>query len=263
MGNENSILIQEEKAVVTITLNRPQTHNAFDDKLISELLSHIKYIAQTSKIRVVILQAHGKSFSAGADLNWMKRMANYTKQENLTDAMQLSELMENLYQLPQPTIALIQGPSYGGGVGLVACCDIAIASKQAMFCFSEVKLGLIPAVISPYVCAAIGERALRRYFLTAESFNAEQAMQLGLISEVISENKLYERGQALAQTIIANGPQAVSAAKQLIHKNSFTKITQEYKQELAQMIAQMRVSKEGQEGINAFLSKRKPGWMID
>lgn len=263
MGSENTILLEENQAIATVTLNRPQVHNAFDDKVISDLLKVINYIAKTSKIRVVILQARGKSFSAGADLNWMQRMANYTEQENLADALRLSELMEKLYQLPQPTLALIQGPSYGGGVGLIACTDIAIASTQASFCFSEVKLGLMPAVISPYVYAAMGERALKRHFLTAETFDAQQALQLGLISEIVSDAELHSHGRAIAQKIANNGPQAILATKELIRKLSCLNRTKILKQELAQIIAQCRVSKEGQAGINAFLSKNKPAWIID
>lgn len=260
MDTSSKILVEQDKSIVTITLNQPDKHNAFDDKLIRELLAQLKEIALSPQVRIVILQAKGKSFSAGADLNWMQRMVNYTEQQNVVDALQLSDLMENLYQLPQITLALIQGPTYGGGVGLVACCDIAIGCKQAKFCFSEVKLGLIPAVISPYVIAAIGARATRRYFFSAETFSAQQALQLGLISEIVDIGNLQEHGRALAQTILNNAPQALLSSKQLITKYSHSKMNPDLKQALARLIAQIRVSEEGQTGIRAFLAKKKPIW---
>ncbi len=187
--NDAPILIKESGRIATITLNRPQVHNAFDDRLITQLLAQLKTISENKLIDVVLIQANGKSFCAGADLNWMQGMVNYSEEESIADSMKLSDLLQTLYQLPQVTIALVQGATYGGGIGLVASCDIAIATESARFCFSEVKLGLIPAIISPYIIAAIGERITRRYFLTAETFNAEQALQYGGLSYRLRSRK--------------------------------------------------------------------------
>ena len=185
---KNAIIFNlDNQGIATITLNRPEIHNAFDDAIISELNLVLDKIESDSSIRVVVLRAEGKSFSAGADLRWMRRMADYTSAENKADAMQLAALMDKLNHLNKPTIARVQGAAFGGGVGLVACCDIVVASDRALFCLSEVRLGLIPAVISPYVVAAIGERASRRYFMTAERFKAEEALRLELVHEVVSE----------------------------------------------------------------------------
>ncbi len=184
------------EAVFTITLNRPDVHNAFDDQLIAELTQTLHTAAENPKVRVVVLTGAGKSFSAGADLNWMRRMAIYTEEENYHDAMALGELMVTLNRLPKPTIARVNGAAYGGGVGLIACCDIAVGVSEAQFALTEVKLGLIPAVISPYVVAAIGEKKSRRYFLTGERFSAEQAKTLGLLNEVVAADELDTRGKS-------------------------------------------------------------------
>jgi methylglutaconyl-CoA hydratase len=208
------------------------------------------------------LSASGKSFSAGADLNWMRRMADYSLQQNLADARGLAELMRTLNTLSKPTIALVQGAAYGGGVGLVACCDIAIASSRATFCLSEVKLGLIPAVISPYLVAAIGSRPCRRYFLSAEPFDAWEAHRLGLIHEVVEDHAaLKERSEFFADQLLKNGPCAMASAKRLIAAVGGRLIDDALIADTAARIADQRASAEGREGLAAFLEKRKPGWV--
>ena len=187
-------------------------------------------------------------------------MAGYSEDENLADSRQFAELMRTLYHLKKPTIAMVQGPAFGGGVGLVSCCDVAIGTPAASFCFSEVLIGLIPAVISPYVIAAIGERAARRYFLTAERFSAETAMQMGLLSAVVKQDQLHAAAHKMATKLLNNSPAAIAAAKELIHLSSSRNIDDELIDETAQRVAAIRVSKEGQEGMKAFFNKQEPAW---
>ena len=251
----------DARGVARLTLNRPEQHNAFDDTLIDALNQELEKLALDDSVRVVVLRAQGKSFSAGADLNWMRRLADYDEAQNQADAMRLAELMRNLNQLPKPTIARVQGAAFGGGVGLVACCDIAIASEQALFCLSEVKLGLIPAVISPHVINAIGARAARRYMLTAESFDAEQACRLGLVHEVVAAAELDAKVEKLIELLLECGPRAQSAAKDLILAIAGRPLDQDLVEETARRIASIRASAEGREGLNAFLEKRSPDWI--
>ncbi len=247
--------------IATLTLNRPELHNAFDDVLIGDLVAELKRLETDPDVRIVVLAAAGQSFSAGADLNWMRRMADNDEAQNLADARQLAELMRRLKTLPRPTIARVQGAAFGGGVGLVACCDIAIASQAAVFSLSEVKLGLIPAVISPYVVAAIGERASRRYMLSAERFDAAEALRLGLLHEVVAETDLETRVDALIDILLAAGPVAQAAAKDLILAVSGRLIEAELIADTAARIAKIRAGDEGREGLAAFLEKRKPAWV--
>ena len=256
-------LVTDARGIATLTLDRAEKHNAFDDALIAELIQVLKEVAQDDAVRILLLRASGKSFSAGADLNWMRRMADYDDAQNHADAMQLAELMQRLNNLPKPTIAQVQGAAFGGGVGLVACCDIAIASEQALFCLSEVKLGLIPGVISPYVIQAIGTRAARRYMLSAERFDARQACQLGLVHEVVASAELDARVEDLVKVLLANGPAALTAAKDLILTLSGRPIDDAVIEETARRIASIRASAEGREGLNAFLEKRNPSWIKD
>jgi methylglutaconyl-CoA hydratase len=246
--------------IVTLTLNRPEVHNAFDEQLIQQLTSELKAIEQNPNIRVVILAANGKNFCAGADLHWMQKMATYSHEENFQDALALANLMKTLYHLNKPTIALIHGATFGGGVGLVACCDIAIATTEASFCLSETKIGLIPAVISPYVIRAISERAARRYFLTAEAFDAATALQLGLIHQIVASAELENTGMLLAKTLLNNSPHAINMAKKLITDAANKTIDANLIKLTAEYIADIRISAEGQEGIKAFLEKRKANW---
>ena len=249
-----------DRGITSVILDRPDRHNAFDDDMIAELIELLGKLEQDDRVRVLVLRAAGKSFSAGADLNWMRRMADYDLAQNVDDAMQLAELMRRLNCFPKPTIALVQGAAYGGGVGLIACCDIAIASPAASFCLSEVKLGLIPAVISPYVIEAIGARAARRFMLTAERFDAERAYQLGLVHEVVEAQELDARLDSIVEFLLAAGPAAQAAAKDLIRAVSNNPIDSELIQDSAQRIARIRASGEAREGLSAFLEKRKPNW---
>lgn len=249
--------------VATVTLNRPEMHNAFDDALIAELTSTFNDLADDARTRVVVLAANGKSFSAGADLNWMRRMADYSHDDNLGDARALAELMRTLNTLPKVTVAKVQGAAIGGGVGLVACCDIAIASEAASFCLSEVRLGLIPAVISPYVVSAVGERQARRYCMSAERFDAREAHRIGLIHEIADVTALNERVAAMLKTLAGNGLRAMRAAKELVRAVSRGPIDESMIEDSARRIADIRTSEEGREGVSAFLGKRKPAWCED
>jgi methylglutaconyl-CoA hydratase len=258
------VLTELDGPIAIITLNRPDKHNAFDDTLIADLTAQLKAADALPDARVVILSATGKSFSAGADLNWMKRMAGYTETENARDAMALGELMSTLHRLSKPTIARVQGPAYGGGVGLIACCDMAVGTHDAAFSLSEVRLGLIPAVISPYVIAAIGQRAAHRYFLTAERFDAPEAYRLGLLTELEhDEDDMDLKIESLVAAILASGPRAISETKMLIDAVANQPISNALIADTASRIARVRVSAEGQEGLRAFLEKRKPAWVAN
>lgn len=248
-----------DRGVATLSLNRPDVHNAFDDALISELNTAIEKYANNPSVRLLVLRSEGKSFSAGADLGWMKRMASYSHAENLADACELERLMRGLYEFPKPTLAVVQGAAFGGAVGLVACCDIAIASEKASFSLSEAKLGLAPAVISPYVINAIGTRQASRYFLTAERFSAEKAQEIGLVHEVVSEGGLNNKAEAMIDTLLANGPVAMMAGKALI-QTIVPASSAEIREYTASLIAKLRTSQEGQEGLTAFFEKRAPSW---
>lgn len=247
-----------------VTLNNPEKHNAFDDVLITDLTAAFHSLEANDAVRVIILSAAGKSFSAGADLNWMKRMSTYSEVENLRDAMALGELMRTLHGISKPTIARVHGAAYGGGVGLVACCDIAIGSQAASFSLSEAKLGLIPAVISPYVIAAIGERAAHRYFLTAERFDAAEAFRLGLLHELAADDDaMDDKINDFVTALMTCGPHAMKAAKRLIAAVANRPIDDAVIADTAQRIAQLRASDEGKEGIRAFLEKRKASWIVE
>ncbi len=263
MLDESLFTEVDARGTATLTLNRPALHNAFDDRLIADLIQELHELQADPQVRVIVLAAAGKSFSAGADLNWMRRMAEYSWEQNMADAMALAELMHTLNTLPKPTLAKVQGPAYGGGVGLVACCDIAVAAETAVFSLTEVRLGLIPAVISPYVIDAIGERQARRYFLTGEPFNAQEARRIGLVHEVVAPEALDEAVAKLLAVIAGNGPAAMGAAKELIHTVSRGSVDIVMIEETARRIANIRTSPEGREGLSAFLNKRQPNWRQD
>jgi len=250
----------DARGVVTVTLNRPELHNAFDDALIAEMTRVLTMLGADPAVRAVVLRGHGKSFSAGADLDWMRRMAGYTEEQNLVDAEGLARLMHVLDRLPKPVIAAVQGAAYGGGVGLVAACDIAIASEKASFCLSEVKLGLIPSAISPYVVAAIGARQARRYFISAEVISAARAREIGLVHEVVAPDELDSMVEKVLQAIFQGAPIAQAEAKDLVFLVADQPVDQALIGETARRIAERRVSAEGRDGVGAFLDKRVPSW---
>ena len=258
----SALAIERQGPLGLVTLNRAERHNAFDDALIAELTEVLRSMEAEDGIRVVILAAAGRSFSAGADLHWMKRMAGYSTEDNRRDAMGLGALMRTLAHLRKPTVARVQGAAYGGGVGLVACCDIAVATQDATFSLSEARLGLIPAVISPYVVAAIGERAARRYFLTAERFEAAEAWRLGLVHELCRDaDEMDEKIGVIVDALLACGPVAQVEAKDLLRAVANRPVTSELIQDTAERIAKIRSSPEGREGISAFLEKRRAAWI--
>ncbi|MBI3094856.1 MAG: enoyl-CoA hydratase/isomerase family protein [Rhodocyclales bacterium] len=257
-----NIITETDLGVGIITLNRPERHNAFDDALIAELSDAIDRMAADPAVRVIVISSAGKSFCAGADLNWMKRAAGYGNDENLRDSRALAEMLRKLAQCPKPTMARIQGPAYGGGVGLVACCDVAIATFEAQFALTEVRLGLIPAVISPHVIAAIGERHARRYMLTAERFSAAEAYRIGLLHEIVTDvAALDEAVGEIVDALLNNGPRALAECKQLITAVAWKPLSPQVIEDTAQRITRLRASDEGREGMNAFLEKRKPNWI--
>ena len=248
----------DSRGVAWLTLNRPEVHNAFDDKMIAELVAALTEVEESEQARVLVLRSNGKNFSAGADLNWMRSMADKDYQENIDDAAGLDRLMSQLDQLSKPTIALVQGAAFGGAVGLAACCDMVLAQPKSSFCLSEVKIGLIPAVISPYVVRVMGERKARRYMLTAERFFAEKALQAGLVTEIVEE--FEDTLPSLLEALLNNSPQALGACKRLIRGVAHQPTSDPGRQFTIEEIAKIRVSDEGQEGLSAFLEKRAPKW---
>lgn len=252
----------DERGVATVTLDNPQKHNAFDDAIISQLTQAFVQVDENPAVRAMVLASNGRNFSAGGDLNWMKRMATYTHEENLRDSRALAGMLRALNFMAKPTIARVQGAAFGGAVGLVSCCDMAVASETAMFSLSEVKIGLMPATISPYVVAAIGARAARRYFTTAERFSAARAQELGLVSELVAEDDALDSAvEALLGAILGNSPAAVAASKALVYEVADRPVDEALIEMTCQRIADIRASAEGQEGLSAFLEKRKPAWI--
>jgi methylglutaconyl-CoA hydratase len=253
--------LQFDAGVSTVTLNRPEVRNAFNEEVIAELTAVFLELGRRPEVRCVVLAASGTAFCAGADLNWMKRMASYSRDENLDDASALARMLEVIYQCPKPTIAKVQGDVYAGGLGLVAACDIAIAADTAHYCVSEVRIGLIPATISPYLIRAMGARAAHRWFLTAERFGAAQATACSLVHEAVPAGDLDARVAALAHTLVQAGPEAIKACKTLLHDVAGQEMSDSLLQDTAERIADIRVTPEGREGIGAFLDKRKPNWL--
>ncbi|MFK0573566.1 enoyl-CoA hydratase-related protein [Endozoicomonas sp.] len=248
--------------VATLCLNRPETGNALNQDLITEMHQAFDQLEQMP-VRLLVLKANGKHFCTGADLNWMKQAKGLSKEENLQDARKLARLIQRLDQFPAPTVAVIQGAAFGGALGLITACDIAIASKSAKFCLSEVKLGLIPAVISPYVIRAMGTRQARRYFLSAEIIPAKQALRLNLIHERCKDQDLSSTADTLCQQIIQNAPVAMAEAKQLIEEVSNKPIDDHLIGLTCERISSIRISPEAQEGLSAFLEKREPAWKVE
>lgn len=250
----------DASGTATVTMSRPELHNAFDEVLIAELTAELDRLAGQEEVGIVVLAGDGKNFSAGADLNWMRRMADYSEQENVADARALGRMLKLLRDLPKPTIARVHGAAFGGAVGLVAACDIAIAADDAIFAVSEVKLGLIPAVISPYVVAAMGERQARRYALTAERFGADEALRIGLVHQVVGLDDLDAAVGQIIQSLTANSPMAMAEVKELITAVAGRQLDDGLIDDTAGRIARVRASGQGREGVAAFLEKRSPNW---
>ncbi len=257
----DTLLVQQENRVATVTLNRPDVRNAFNETMIAEITYVFRELAQQADVRAVVLAANGSSFCAGADLNWMKKMAGFTRDENRADAAQLAEMLRTIYVCPKPVVAKVQGDCYAGGMGLVAACDIAVAFEETHFCLSEVKLGLIPATISPYVIKAMGENAARRYFLTAERFTAQQAQHIGFVHEAVAADALDATVADIVKALVNNSPNAVKEAKRLVQDVAGRPLTDALIADTAERIADIRSSEEGKEGVRSFLEKRKPGWL--
>ena len=249
------------RAIAVVTLNRPEMHNAFDQTLIRELTAALKRLDRDPGVRAVVLAGAGKSFCAGADLNWMRAMAGFSRAQNLADAKALARMLSTLDRMGKPTIARVHGAAYGGGVGLVACCDVAFGAPEASFALSEVRLGLVPATIAPYVIDAIGARAARRYFMTGERFGAEEARRLGLLHEVAAPAELDARINDVLGALLIAGPVAQAECKQLIRAVARRPIDARVIADTARRIARVRASPEAREGVAAFLGKRKASWV--
>jgi methylglutaconyl-CoA hydratase len=253
--------IQSQNGVGIIWMNRPDMRNAFNETMIAEMTQALAALDADPAVRAVVLAGHGPAFCAGADLNWMKRMAGYGFEENHTDALALARMLNRLATLSKPTVARVHGPAFAGGMGLLSACDIAVATYEVEFCLTEVKLGLIPATIGPYVVAAIGERMARRYFLTAERFDAAEAYRIGLVQEICPADELDGEVNAILGHLVAAGPAALAAAKDLIRSVANRPVTEDVINDTATRIAAVRASAEGREGVRSFLEKRKPAWI--
>jgi methylglutaconyl-CoA hydratase len=256
-----TLTITRDERVATVTLNRPDVRNAFNETTIAEIKQAFSELGEDAGLRAIVLAANGPAFCAGADLNWMKKMAGYTHAENHADALQLAQMLCTIYQCPKPVVAKVQGDCYAGGMGLVAACDIIVAAEEASFCLSEVKLGLIPATISPYVIKAMGENASRRYFLTAERFGAQEALRIGFVHEVVQADALDAKVAELVKALVNNSPNAVRQAKVLVREVSGQEVSDALLADTAERIAQIRASEQGREGVASFLEKRKPAWL--
>jgi methylglutaconyl-CoA hydratase len=257
----STLLIAAEGKLARITLNRPDVRNAFNDEVIAELTQAFTELGSRDDVRCIVLAADGPAFCAGADLNWMRRMADYSREENLADAGKLAEMLRVIYECPKPTVARIQGDAIAGGMGLVAACDVAVSVDSANFCLSEVKLGLIPATISPYVIRAIGARVAHRYFLTAERFSAAEALRIGFVHEVVAADQLDAKVAEITRALVANSPNAVKVCKKLLHEVAQQDISQPLIRKTVEGIAEIRASAEGREGVSSFLGKHKPFWL--
>ena len=250
-----------EGPVARITLNNPDKRNAFDDSIIASLTEAFAQAGNDDAVRVVVLQAAGKHFSAGADLNWMRAMGKLDAEQNQQDALRLAALMQAIDQCSKPVIARVQGAAFGGALGLICAADMAVAADNTRFCLSEVKLGIVPAVISPYVVRAMGARQANRYFMTAEVIAAERAQQVGIVHEVVSEDTLDSTVESLVQSLLSGGPQAQVETRALIARVNDGPIDDAMVNDTAALIARLRTGDEGQEGLSAFLEKRKPNWI--
>jgi len=254
-----TITFTKEEKIARVCFNRPDVHNAFDSAMIRELDDVFDKIGVNKSIRVVILTGNGKSFCAGADINWLREIIDYSFEQNLEESLELAEILYKIYVLPKPTIAMVNGAAIGGGTGFLSVCDIAVASEESKFGLSELKIGLVPAAISPYVIRRIGEKNAREYFLTGERISAQKAFEIGLVNKVVAHEKLRETVDETAKNLLTSGPEATATCKELIYRVPRMN-SEEVKTYTARVIANLRVSEEGQEGMSAFLEKRKPSW---
>ena len=261
MNTHQTLDVTVENRVATVTLNRPDVRNAFNETTITELALAFDELGRREDVRAIVLAANGVAFCAGADLNWMKKMAAYSDAENLDDATRLADMLRTIYLCPKPVVAKVQGDCYAGGMGLVAACDIVVAVEEANFCLSEVRLGLIPATISPYVIKAMGENAARRYFVTAERFGAQEAHRIGFAHEVVPAAELDAHVALVVKALLSNSPHAVRQAKVLVRDMAGQPVSDALVADTALRIAHIRASSEGREGVASFLEKRKPSWL--
>jgi methylglutaconyl-CoA hydratase len=253
-------VVRTSPFVAEVWLNRPEVRNAFNDGVIAELTAAFATLGADPTLRAIVLGGRGKAFCAGADLSWMRAMADYTWAQNEADASGLAQMLWTLWSCPVPVVGRVQGDCYAGGVGLAAVCDVLLASEGVHFCLSEAKLGLLPATIAPYVLRAMGEQAARRYFVTAERFTAAQAQAMGLVHEVVPADALDAKVAEVVGALVANGPAAVKACKQLVKDVAGAPLTAALRADTARRIADIRASDEGREGVQAFLHKREPAW---
>jgi len=254
-----TIIFSQEDEIARLSLNRPEVHNAFNSLMIAELDDAFEKVKDDKSLRVVVLTGQGKSFCAGADINWMREIIHYSYEQNLKESLHLAELLHKIYIFPKATVAMVNGTAIGGGTGFLSACDIAVASKQAKFGLSEVKIGLVPAAISPYVIRRIGESKAREYFLTGKRISAHKALEIGLVNEVVPQDKMKNKEEEIIKLLLSSGPGAIAACKELITRAPGMSF-KEAKTFTARMIANLRISEEGQEGMAAFLEKRKPKW---
>jgi len=258
----STIIYKKESQRAFLALNRTEVHNAFNSTMISEMLDVFREIRDDASVRVIVLTGKGKSFCAGADLNWMREIIHYSYDRNLKESLEIAELLHTIYSVPKPTIARVNGTAIGGGVGFLSACDIVIAASTAKFGLSEVKIGLIPAAISPYVVKRIGESKAREYFLTGERISAERGEKIGLVNHVCPYEGLDREVENTVDRLLSSGPDAMASCKELLFKVPQISL-EEAREYTARMIANLRISDEGQEGMAAFLEKRKPAWMVE
>jgi methylglutaconyl-CoA hydratase len=254
--------ISRDGPVARVYLNRPDVRNAFNSEVIAELTRAFRELGADTSLRVIVLGGHGKVFCAGADLNWMRAMADYSWEQNRADAQALADMLWTIHQCPLPVVGRVHGDCFAGGLGLAACCDVLVVAERATFCLSEARLGLLPATISPYVIRAMGEQAARRYFITAERFSAAEAQRIGLAHEVAPLDSLDEKVDGIVSALVGNGPAAVKASKRLVQDLAGSAITDELRADTARRIADIRASDEGKEGVMSFLGKRDPAWKL-
>lgn len=252
--------ISRRGAVARVFLNRPDVRNAFNDAVIAELAAAFRMLGADTSLRAIVIGGHGKAFCAGGDLNWMRAMADYSWEQNRADAQALADMLYTLYTCPIPLVGRVHGDCYAGGLGLASVCDVLVAADGMHFCLSEARLGLLPATIGPYVVRALGEQASRRYFISAERFSAAEAHRLGFVHELVTADTIDAKVDAIVQTLVANGPDAVKASKKLVQDLAGAPLTPELRADTARRIADIRASDEGKEGVQSFLNKRTPHW---